>query len=383
MKTVVAIDSFKGSLTTFEAGEAAKKGIMTVYPDAEVEVCPIADGGEGTVEAIVSQKNGEYITVNVHGPLSDRVDAVYGYIKDSATAVIEMSAASGITLVAQQERNPLNTTTYGVGEVISDAIRRGCRKFVIGIGGSATNDGGIGMLSALGYRFLDSDGNDVPLGAKGLEKLCSIDVSGALKELKECTFTVACDVKNVLCGSEGCSAVVGPQKGATPHMIALMDRWLLNYAFLTKKVIPSADENLPGTGAAGGMGFALTAYLGAALTPGIDIVIEETSLEDKIKNADVVITGEGRLDGQSCMGKVPVGVAAIAKKHGKPVLAFCGSAASDAIECNKHGIDAFFPVVRTPCSLEEAMDSANAQKNLADTAEQVFRLIQCFKINEY
>ena len=377
MKTVVAIDSFKGSLTTFEAGEAAKRGIMTVYPDAEVEVCPIADGGEGTVEAIVSQKNGEYITVNVHGPLSDRVDAVYGYIKDRATAVIEMSAASGITLVTQQERNPLNTTTYGVGEVISDAIKRGCRKFVIG-----TNDGGIGMLSALGYRFLDGDGIEVPLGAKGLEKLCSIDVSGALKELKECTFTVACDVKNVLCGPDGCSAVFGPQKGATPQMIADMDKWLSRYAFLTKKVIHSADENMPGTGAAGGMGFALTAYLGAALTPGIDIVIEETSLEDKIKNADIVITGEGRLDGQSCMGKVPVGVAAIAKKHGKPVLAFCGSAASDAIECNKHGIDAFFPIVRTPCTLEEAMDSANAQKNLADTIEQVFRLIQCFK-NEY
>lgn len=377
MKVAVAIDSFKGSLTTFEAGEAAKKGILSVYTRAEVSICPIADGGEGTVDAIVTSRDGELIKVNVCGPLGERIDAFYGYISESRTAVIEMSAAAGITLISDDERNPLNTTTYGVGEMISDAIKRGCRNFIIGIGGSATNDGGIGMLTALGFRFLDSNGIEVALGGKGLAAISSIDTSGAVDELKECHFSVACDVKNPLCGSEGCSAVFGPQKGATEQMVKDMDNWLRNYASLTKTVIPNADESLPGSGAAGGMGFALTAYLGASLVSGIEVVMKQTGLEDKIKDADIVITGEGRLDGQSCMGKVPVGVALLAKKYGKKVLAFSGGVTRDAGLCNSYGIDAFFPIVRTPCTLSEAMNSDTAQQNLTDTVQQVFRLIQC------
>jgi glycerate kinase len=268
------------------------------------------------------------------------------------------------------------TTTYGVGELIADAIGRGCRKFIVGIGGSATNDGGVGMLSALGFEFLDRDGDPIEQGAQGLEKLVSIKTDKALPELSECEFSVACDVKNPLCGDLGCSAVYGKQKGATPEMIEKMDAWLGKYAELTKKINPDANAEFEGAGAAGGMGYAFLSYLGGRLESGIELVMSATGLEEHIKNADIVVTGEGRLDGQSCMGKAPVGVAKAAKKYGKTVIAFSGCVTDDARECNSHGIDAFFPIVRTPCALEEAMNIENAKKNLADTAEQVFRLIK-------
>ena len=281
-------------------------------------------------------------------------------------------------MVSGDEKNPLYTTTYGVGEMIKDAIAKGCRKFLIGIGGSATNDGGVGMLQALGFDFLDRDGNQIKKGAAGLADLCEIKADKALTELRECEFVVACDVKNPLCGSNGCSAIYGPQKGATPEMITIMDKHLGEYAKLTKTVNPDANENYPGAGAAGGLGFAFKAYLNAELKPGIDIVIEATELEKYVKDADIVVTGEGRLDGQSCMGKAPVGVSTLAKKYDKPVIAFAGCVTDDAIECNNHGIDAFFPIVRKPCSLEDAMNIENAKKNLADTAEQAFRLVKAF-----
>ena len=373
---VVAIDSFKGSLSTFQGANAIECGIKEVYEDAIVILSPIADGGEGTVEAIIHSNNGEMVNAEVCDPLGRKINSQYGFIPNTQTAVIEMSAAAGITLVSDEERNPLNTTTYGVGEMIKDAIFRGCQKFVIGIGGSATNDGGVGMLQALGFDFLDKDGNQIPLGAKGLKDLFEIKTDNAIKEIKECTFCVACDVKNVLCGSDGCSAVYGPQKGATPQMIKDMDLWLNNYAKLTKKINPESDANIPGTGAAGGMGFALLSYLDATLKSGIDLVIEETGLEEHIKNADMVITGEGRLDGQSYMGKVPVGVAELAKKYDKPVIAFSGCVTKDAVKCNEYGIDAFFPILRTPCTLQEAMDCDNAFNNLKDTTIQVFNLIK-------
>lgn len=376
MKVTVAIDSFKGSLSTFQAGNAISEGVKLVYPDADVRVCPIADGGEGTVEAVISATGGELVEVNVCGPLGKRITASYGIILETKTAVIEMSAAAGITLIDDSERNPLNTTTYGVGEIISDAISRGCRKFVVGIGGSATNDGGVGMLQALGFDFLDKDGHAVALGGKGLEDIAEIRIDKALKELRECTFSVACDVKNPLCGENGCSAIYGPQKGATPEMIRDMDGWLHSYADLTKKVLPDSDENTPGTGAAGGMGFALMSYLGAKLESGIELVMKETKLEEYVKEADVVVTGEGRLDGQSYMGKAPIGVAKLAKKHKKLVVAFSGCVTDDAVLCNEHGIDAFFPILRKPATLQEAMDCDNAYKNLKDTACQVFRLIK-------
>lgn len=380
MVVTVAIDSFKGSLSTFESGESVSEGIKRVFPDAVVNVCPIADGGEGTVDAIISANQGEKIGVKVRGPLGEFVFAYYGYIPSSNTAVIEMSAAAGITLVDADKRNPLYTTTYGVGEMILDAINRGCRNFLIGIGGSATNDGGVGMLLALGYGFYDSDGNDISLGAVGLKKLNTISLEKVDKRLKDCVFTVACDVVNPLCGENGCSFVFGPQKGADEAMIRDMDLWLKNYAKLTKKVLERSDETAKGAGAAGGLGFAFMSFLNAKLISGIDLVIKESGLEKYIINSDVVITGEGRLDFQSAMGKAPIGVAKVAKKYNKLVIAFSGAVINGAEECNNVGIDAYFPIVRTPCSLSDAMNVENAYKNLADTVEQVFRLINTFNI---
>ncbi len=379
MRVTIAIDSFKGSLSTTQAGEAVKEGILSVYNDAIVDVRPLADGGEGTVDAVVSATGGDMVEVTVSGPLGTPVVASYGIIPDTNTAIIEMSSAAGITLIDAKDRNPLNTSTYGVGEMIADAIGRGCRRFIVGIGGSATNDGGVGMLQALGFEFFDLNGNPVARRGEGLKDIARISNSNAMSELEECEFFVACDVKNVLCGTNGCSAVYGPQKGATKDMIKDMDLWLGRYAILTREVFPDADATYPGTGAAGGLGFAFLSYLNATLESGVDLVIRETGLEEYIKDSDIVVTGEGRLDGQSYMGKAPIGVARIAKKYGKPVVAFSGCVTDDAIECNNHGIDAFFPVLRTPCTLEEAMDVDNAYKNARDTAIQVFKLIKEFK----
>lgn len=379
MKIAIAIDSFKGSLSTFSAGEAIAEGIAAVYPNAAVKICPMADGGEGTVDAIVGATGGEMIAVTVCNPLGEAITGRYGIIPDSQTAVMEMSAAAGITLIDEKERNPLNTTTYGVGEMIADAISKGCRKFIIGIGGSATNDGGVGMLQALGFEFLDENGKQAELGAKGLNDIKEIRTGKAMPELAECSFCVACDVKNPLCGENGCSAVYGPQKGATPEMIKDMDKWLENYADLTKEVNPDSDKNIPGTGAAGGLGFAFLSYLKASLESGVELVIKETELEKYVREADVVVTGEGRLDGQSYMGKAPIGVAKLAKKYGKTVIGFSGCVTEDAAICNEHGIDAYFPILQKPCTLLEAMDEENAYKNLKATAEQAFRLIKAVK----
>lgn len=379
MKVVVAIDSFKGSLSSLEAGNSIKKGILDAMPDTEVWVRPLADGGEGTVEALALGMHGKLEKVMVTGPLGTPVACEYGILESEKTAIIEMSGAAGITLVSEQERNPLNTTTYGVGEVIKDAVLKGCRHFIVGIGGSATNDGGIGMLQALGYGMLDKNGNQVAFGAKGLESLVTITDDQVIPELKKCTFRVACDVTNPLCGETGCSAIFGPQKGATPTMILQMDQWLGAYAALTAPKYDKADAAYPGTGAAGGMGFAFLSYTDAVLESGIKIVLEETKLEDYIKDADIVVTGEGRLDGQTVFGKAPIGVARIAKKYGKTVLAFSGSVTKDAVACNDHGIDAFFPILRNICTLEEAMDSENAKTNLTATVSQVFRLLKTTK----
>ena len=382
MKVIVAVDSFKGSLSSLEAGNAIKDGIKKAISDAEVCVRPLADGGEGTVEALTLGMGGKLEHVTVTGPLEKPVDCVFGIIEESRTAIIEMSGAAGITLVANEDRNPLNTTTYGVGQVIKDAIFKGCRHFVIGIGGSATNDGGIGMLQALGYGMLDKNGKQVPSGAKGLKGLEKITDENVLPKLKECTFRVACDVNNVLCGKQGCSAVFGPQKGATPAMILQMDKWLAHYAELTAENYSHADANQAGTGAAGGLGFAFLSYTNAVLESGIKIVLEETCLEEYIKSADIVVTGEGRLDGQTVFGKAPVGVAEIAKKHNKKVIAFSGCAADDAVICNEYGIDAFFPILQDIQTLQEAMDSKNAKKNIIAASEQVFRLIKVFSDKE-
>lgn len=377
MKVVVAIDSFKGSLSSMEAGTAVAEGIYRADKDAEVTVRPLADGGEGTVEALTVGMNGRIESVKVTGPLGTGVEAAYGMIVATKTAVIEMSAAAGITLVDEQDKNPLHTTTYGVGELIQDAIKKGCRNFIVGIGGSATNDGGVGMLQALGYGFLDAAGRQVPYGAEGLARIVKITDDRVVPELKECHFKIACDVTNPLCGEQGCSAVFGPQKGATPSMVEEMDKWLMHYAALTKEKYPQSDRNKPGTGAAGGLGFAFLSYTNAALDSGVKIILEETKLEEYIKSADIVITGEGRLDSQTIMGKAPIGVARMAKQYGKKVLAFSGCVTEDAVLCNRHGIDAYFPILRSVTTLKEAMAPECAKENLAAAAEQVFRLIAC------
>ena len=343
---------------------------------------PLADGGEGTVDALTEGLGGRIRTISVSDPLGRPLQADYGILTSPGQceplAVIEMAAASGLPLLAAAERNPLRTTTYGVGELILDAIRQGCRRFLIGIGGSATNDGGLGMLSALGYQFFKEDGTPVSPGAAGLSELSSIRTGSVLPELSACSFRIACDVTNPLCGPNGCSAVYGPQKGASREDIVNMDRWMQAYAVLTARQFPHADPTVPGTGAAGGLGFAFLSYMNAVLEPGASIVLEETSLESFIRDSDIVITGEGRLDGQTAMGKAPIAVARLAKKYGKPVFAFSGCVTPDAIQCNDAGIDAFFPILRSICSLEEAMEPASARKNLSDTVEQVMRVVRRF-----
>lgn len=393
MKAVIAIDSFKGSMDSIEAGEAAEKGIRRVFTDAETIVYPLADGGEGTVQALAKGLGGRLEKVKVTGPLGKPVICEYGIVEEK-TAIIEMAGAAGITLVQPELRNPLNTTTYGVGEVIKDAIGKGCRHFIIGIGGSATNDGGIGMLQALGAEFLDEGGKQVPFGARGVEKLASINCEHILFELKECDFRIACDVDNPLCGENGCSHIFGPQKGATPRMAEQMDQWMGKYAKLTEEYFQevkklSADvawnpvdsegnyaSNYPGCGAAGGLGFAFRAFLRGKLEPGINIVLEEIGIETAIKNADIVITGEGCLDGQTVMGKAPIGIARLAKKYGKPVIAFSGAVTEDAAACNQAGIDAFFPILRQVTTLEAAMSPATAIRNMTAAVEQTFRLLK-------
>ena len=379
MNVTIAIDSLKGSLSSMEAGFAIEKGIRKVYPDASVQVRPLADGGEGTVDALVAGMNGTLREVTVTGPLGEPVTAKYGIIESTGTAVMEMSQAAGITLISSEQRNPLYTTTYGVGEMILDAIKHGCRRFIMGIGGSATNDGGIGMLQALGYDFLDDSGKQIARGAIGIADLTRISSEHVISELKECSFRIACDVTNPLCGEKGCSAVYGPQKGATPEMIQDMDVWLGNYAKIATESFASADAKYPGTGAAGGLGFAFLTFTNATLESGIKIVLEETKLREYVSDADFVITGEGRLDEQTAMGKAPIGVAKLAKEFGIPVLAFSGCVTKDAVACNDHGIDAFFPILRTVVSLDEAMDSDAAAQNMTDTVEQVFRVIQTVK----
>lgn len=374
MKVVVAIDSLKGSLSSMEAGLAIKEGVLAAQPDAEVIVKPLADGGEGTTDALIEGMNGERIDLTVTGPMHTPVDAYYGYLRETNTAVMEMASAAGITLVPDKEKNPLLATSYGVGEMIIDAIQRGCRNFIIGIGGSITNDGGIGMLKALGVRFLDEKGKDAGEGGQALAKVARIDVSGINPLLKECHIQVACDVNNPLCGENGSTYVYGPQKGVTEDMKKTLDEAMAHFARVTSESLENDYMNTPGAGAAGGLGFAFLAYVGATLTPGIELILDAVGLEDELSGADVVVTGEGRLDFQTAMGKAPVGVAKLAKKYNARVVAFAGSVTKEATACNKEGIDAFFPILRGVCTLADAMDPVNARNNMIATVEQVFRL---------
>jgi glycerate kinase len=378
MKVVVAIDSLKGSLSSMEAGTSIKEGILSVC-DAQVIVKPLADGGEGTVDALLAGMGGREIMLEVTGPLGKKLTSSYGILNDNRTAVIEMAAAAGIKLVLREDLNPLNTTTFGVGEMIKDAINRGCRNFIIGIGGSATNDGGLGMLQALGYQFFDENGKLVGPEGRELSKIAGFSTVLSLKELEDCTFKIACDVTNPLYGPRGASHIFGPQKGATPEIVEILDEGLKNFAEVVKKVLGQDTASYPGTGAAGGLGFAFLTFLKGTLESGISIILDEIGLEDDIIDADYVITGEGKLDFQTSMGKAPVGVAKLAKKYGKKVIAFAGGTTKDAVKCNEEGIDAYFSILQLPMTVEEAMEYDTARMNLSSGAAQVFRLIKAVK----
>ncbi|MGN1267099.1 MAG: glycerate kinase [Dorea sp.] len=375
MKVVIAIDSLKGSLTSMEAGLAIKEGILKAKPDADISVKPLADGGEGTTDALIEGLNGERINLTVTGPMGTPVNCYYGYLPESNTAVMEMASAAGITLVPSDQKNPLIATTYGVGEMILHAMENGCRNFIIGIGGSATNDGGIGMLKALGFEFFDKDGNDVGEGGQALSKISSISTQNVNSNLSSCNFKVACDVNNPLCGENGATFIYGPQKGVTDHMMESLDKGMASYASVTASSLGCDHMLTSGAGAAGGLGFAFLSYLNAELTPGIELILDAVKLEAELKDADIVVTGEGRLDHQTAMGKAPVGVAKLAKKYNAKVLAFAGGVTKDAIACNNAGIDAFFPIVRGITTLEEAMKPENARENMIATVEQVFRIL--------
>lgn len=378
MKVVIAIDSLKGSMTSMEAGRAIREGILNVLPETEVIVKPLADGGEGTTEALVEGLGGEMVYVDVHGPLEANVKAGYGLIKETGTAIMEMAAAAGIIIVGKDKR-PLDATTYGVGEMIKDAIQKGCRSFIIGIGGSATNDGGIGMLTALGYEFLDKDGNAVGIGAGALKDVASIKADKVLPELKQCSFKIACDVTNPLCGTNGATYIYGPQKGVTTAMRDDLDAAMANYAAVTKACIGTDCAEMEGAGAAGGLGFAFLSYLHADLQPGIELVLDAVEMEKTMEGADLVFTGEGRLDYQTAMGKAPVGIAKLAKRHGAKVIALAGAVIEGAEKCNENGIDAFFPILRKIVTLDEAMDPENAKQNMIKTTEQIIRLVAAVK----
>ncbi len=374
MKVVVAIDSLKGSLTSMEAGEAIKEGILKAT-DAQVIVKSLADGGEGTAEALIQGLGGERLQAEVCGPYEKKVIASYGYLKETNTAIMEMAAAAGIILAPGGEMNPLNATTYGVGEMIKDAIHRGCRSFIIGIGGSATNDGGLGMLSALGFEFFDQDGKKVGITGSDLGKIKKICRDNVLPELAKCNFQIACDVNNPLCGKNGATYVYGPQKGLKEELMEALDKDMENYARVTKEYMNNDYKEIEGAGAAGGLGFAFLSYLGAKLEPGFEIVLKAINLEESIRDADFVITGEGKLDHQTAMGKAPAGVAALAKKCGAVVIALAGSVTKEAGICNENGIDAYFSILTQVVTLQEAMNAQVAKDNMTRTAEQIFRLI--------
>lgn len=368
-KVVIAPDSFKESLSALEVAEAIERGFRQIFPQVQYVKLPMADGGEGTVDSMVAATGGEIVTVAVTGPLGQPVQAFYGLLGEGETAVIEMAAASGLHLAPKAQRDPRMTTSYGTGELILAALERGVKTIILGIGGSATNDGGAGMMQALGARLLDENRQALPPGGAALAQLAYIDLSGVDPRLQQVSITAACDVDNPLCGANGASAVFGPQKGATPEMVTQLDAALRHYGTLLEQATGREIINAPGAGAAGGMGAALLGMLNARLRPGIEIVIETLQLEEALRDADLVITGEGRLDSQSIHGKTPIGVARVAKRFGLPVIGIAGSLSKDYQVVHQHGIDAAFSVLDRVVSLEEAL--AEAADNLEVTARNV------------
>lgn len=376
MKVLIAIDSFKGSISSINGSNAISSGIKDVFPDAEIKTLPLADGGEGTVEALVHATGGNFIKKEVTGPLIEKVKAVYGILGDNKTAVIEVAAACGLPLVPFNKRNPSISTTYGVGELIRDAIDKGCREFLIGLGGSATNDAGVGMLQALGFSFMNQFNKEVDFGGQGLQNIRKINITNVISEIKDCTFKVACDVNNSLYGPNGAAYIFGPQKGATTLMIRELDKGLENFAQIVHQELGKDIQNIVGAGAAGGLGAAFAGLLNANLQSGIELVTEILDMERNLKGVDFVITGEGKMDGQTSMGKAPLGIAQLAKKHSIPVLALAGGINEETASLNELGITSYFSIVNAPMTLEEAMNSDVTYNNLRTTTKQIFRLIQ-------
>ncbi len=359
MKIIIAPDSFKGSLTATQAAESIAAGVRRALPDAELALIPLADGGEGTVEALVKATGGRVVPAEATDPLGNKIESFFGILGDGETAVVEMAAASGLPLVPDDLRNPMRTTTYGTGELIKAALDSGCRKLILGIGGSATNDGGVGAAQALGGSFTDTDGNEVGFGGGELARIRSIDLSNLDTRIGETEIVVACDVDNPLTGARGASAVFGPQKGASPQMVAGLDAGLHNLAEVIRRDLGVDVELLPGAGAAGGLGAASVAFLGAGLKSGIEIVLDATHFADHLNGASLVITGEGKIDAQTLQGKTINGVLRAARSAEVPVLALAGSVEPDGRELLNHGAVAVLPIVTEPIPLIEAFARAS------------------------
>jgi glycerate kinase len=372
MKILIASDSFKGSATTMEVADNIAKGLLRVCPEIEIEKLPVADGGEGTVETLVAGMDGDFVQVEVTGPLGERVKAKYGII-DDGMAIIEMAEASGLVLVDEEMRNPTLTTTYGTGELILSALERGLKRIYVGIGGSATNDGGMGMARALGYRFLDRDGNELPDGGGSLGQLDRIEVANVMPLLKDARITVMCDVENPLFGPDGAAFVYGPQKGADPDMVQLLDENLRHFSEILIRDMNADVAGIPGSGAAGGLGGGLMAFCGAELKPGIEMVLDILNFDGHLQDVDLVVTGEGRIDGQSAKGKVPAGVAKRAKKLNKPLVAIAGGVGEGAEGLYSIGTDLILPIVDGPMELRQAMDKVGIL--LERTGERLARII--------
>jgi len=373
-KIVIASDSFKGSVSSIEVARSAKRAIHKVLPECEVVKIPVADGGEGTIESLVSAMNGSIISCSVHDPLMNLIRADYGILGDKKTAVIEMASASGLTLVPVEKRNPMLTTTFGTGELIKDALFRGCKNFLIGIGGSATNDAGTGMLQALGFRFFDKEGIELGKGGEILQSIHSIDRSSVLPELQDTVFTIACDVNNPFSGKNGAAYIYARQKGADDAMINQLDKGLKNFASIIKESEKKEINLIPGAGAAGGLGGGFIAFLPSTLKPGIQMVLEALDFDRRIQNADLIITGEGKLDRQTGMGKTPAGVLEAGKKQQIPVIAI-GGTVEETESLNQQGFLAVLSIQPGPVSLVQAMDKTFTSQNIERTVEQLVRIM--------
>lgn len=374
MKILIAPQAFKGSISAVDAASAMREGVLRVLPEAEVSAVAVADGGDGTLETLVEGSGGEIHHIEVTGPLGERRPAEWGAMGDGATAVIEMARTSGLALVSDEKRNPLITTTFGLGEAIIHAIDAGYRRFIIGIGGSATNDAGAGMAQALGVRLLDSDGRDLEFGGAALSRLNHIDMSGLNETVRNCEFLVACDVNNPLTGPTGASAIYGPQKGATPEMIERLDAALLHFAEVVKRDIGVEINDIPGSGAAGGLGGGMIAFTNGELRAGVDIVLETVRLDDYLTGCNLVITGEGSMDHSTIYNKAPVGVAERAKRLGIPVVGISGSLGAGFQDVHEHGIDALAAITPCPMTLDEA--SERAAELISNATEQVLRFLR-------